>query len=357
MTLPGICPKIAIATGEDHAINDKPPLADDVALKLALEKEIGQEGAVQVLNWRDGAVSWESFDAIFVSSTWDIPDHPADFLNWIHRCSQGRERLINDRQVILDNITKSRYLQYLIDQFAQDAQPGVAITPSAFYAAEADPGNHIQTVNNVSLDHLIDALIKKDPLWDSRGIVIKPIISADGKQTFLYNRANARFDNMANPALLLDQQAAQQAFDQLTQNTSTRGVILQPYIEGVEKGEYSLVFFHDDFSHAIKKPGGFLQTIASKREPVADGPELKAMIGFGKTILQHMRTKYGVRSLTRTRIDLFKNAGDYFLCELECTEPNINLARFPQSEQQEILGRFAKAIHNRALELMGKYLV
>ncbi|WP_276481060.1 ATP-grasp domain-containing protein [Paraflavitalea pollutisoli] len=352
MSLTAKQPRIAIATGEDYALPGKDCWKDDRDLRKALLSIMGQEEGVDIINWRDENQPWERYDAIFVSSTWDIPHHPQAFFQWVDRCTTNRQRLINDSQLILDNVIKSCYLQFLMDRFQHEPLPNCSIIPCAFFGEKADPIYNVRAVNGKTLDQLIDDLTIVNPLWQAKGIVIKPVISADALSTYLYNTSGSEFPNIANPALLLDQPAAQQTFDRLTRQPQLRGIILQPYIDGVEQGEYSLVFFNDTFSHAIRKPGGFVQNSSKDRVPVTDPAELTDMIAFGKKALEHMADRYGSHALTRTRIDLFKDGDHYYLCELECTEPNTNLQRFDEPAQQEILKRYALAIYDQALVLM-----
>lgn len=352
MSLSAKQPRIAIATGEDYAWKGNRPWKDDVSLRDALLLLTGKEGTVDILNWRDGSQPWESYDAIFISSTWDIPHRPEAFFRWVDRCTTDRQRLINDSQLILDNIVKSCYLQFLLDRFAKEPMANGAIIPCAFYSETGNPMNNIRAVQGKTLDQLIDDLTMVNPIWKATGIVIKPVISADALSTYLYNNSSSHFPDIADPSVLLDQPAAQHIFDKLTRMQSTGGVILQPYIAGVEQCEYSLVFFNDAFSHAVRKPGGFVQTSSQGRVPVADGEELATMIRFGKRVLEHMADRYGSHALTRTRIDLFKDGDNYYLCELECTEPNTNLQRFPEEAQQLILERYARAVYDQAVALM-----
>lgn len=352
MSLTAKQPRIAIATGEEYALPGNDTWQDDRDLRKAILAIMKQEDGVDIINWRDQNKSWESYDAIFVSSTWDIPHHPEAFFQWVDRCTADRQRLINDSQLLLDNVIKSCYLQFLTDRFRQEPTPNCSIIPCAFYSETGDPICNVRAVHGKTLDQLIEDLTNVNPLWQAKGIVIKPIISADALSTYCYNTSGSDFPNIANPALLLDQPTAQRTFDRLTRMPQLRGTILQPYIAGVEQGEYSLVFFNDAFSHAVRKPGGFVQTSSKDRVPVTDNPDLSVMIDFGKKVLEHMADRYGSHALTRTRLDLFKDGDQYYLCELECTEPNTNLQRFPEKERTDILDRYAQAVYDQAVALM-----
>lgn len=115
-------PRIAIATEEKYSTAH---WEDDRKLAEALENK-GCE--VDILNWRDPH-AWTTYDAIFVSSTWDIPAHPDEFIAWIESCSADRHRLINDKDLLIANVIKSRYLHVLQKEFGDDTSVGHAITP------------------------------------------------------------------------------------------------------------------------------------------------------------------------------------------------------------------------------------
>jgi hypothetical protein len=340
-------PMIAIIT-ENKYSEPKNNWKDDVDLLQELIK-IGCKA--QIVSWRTGT-AWDQYDAIFVSSSWDIPAYPVEFLEWLETCSKDKARLINDKDVIVDNIIKSRYLSYLIQEIGDDIRSGHAITPSKFFSRQPDINNATIGIGNGSLDVIID-LIDQDPIWQGKSIVFKPVISADGAHTYIFHRGNGGINNVSSQDYLLSYEAAKEKVDALLDRVELGGLIVQPYISGVEDGEYSLVFFDGVYSHAIRKPNGFRQADHQSRVPLQREDLPAGMLDFCNQLLQTMIRKYGENTLTRVRIDLFQNEGRFVLCEMECTEPNTNLQRFSPIEQKQIISQYAKAIKSRACQLTG----
>ncbi|OJW01983.1 MAG: hypothetical protein BGO52_00430 [Sphingobacteriales bacterium 44-61] len=301
--------------------------------------------SAEIVNW-NGTNQWDQYDSIFVCSTWDIPKDPQKFLDWLDK----RERLINDKAVLIDNVIKSRYLSHLIQIIGEDYLKGNAITPSLFYSRKGNPVDNIKATGGSSLDDLLGER-DNSPLWQGKPVVIKPVISADGIDTCIYNRNNIPIQLMKDQQHLLQGPEAQQHFDRLLDRADLRGVILQPYLSGVEQGEYSLIFLAGKFSHAIQKPNGFRQDDSTKRVPVSLASLPTGMIDFCHLLLKVMSQKYRKGSLTRVRVDLFQQGDHFVLCELECTEPNMNLQRFSSKEQDSLFQEYASAIKNRTLEL------
>lgn len=227
------------------------------------------------------------------------------------------------------------------------------LPPSLFYARKADPANYTSAVDNRSLEDLLLELEKK-PGWAGKDIILKPIVSADGNHTYIYPRADKDLPFIGDPSSVLDTSRAQQAFDTILDYPGSKGLILQPYINGVEEGEYSLVYFNEDFSHAVHKPKGFKQAASNGRIPVEEKDLPAGMAGFAQKIIRHAMAVYGNKSLTRTRIDLWKGEKGWVLGELEATEPNTNLQRFKSAQYEAILARYAQAVYTRAIEFKKK---
>lgn len=326
--------KIAIASDHLNMPSGKNSFQDDQELK----EEIGLMGAyVEISDWRNTATDWNQFDAIFISSTWDIPAHGEAFIQWIRACNSDRNRVINDGQLIIDNVIKSRYLSRLIKHFGVQVPSGMAITPSYFIGKNESEEDQTNSIGNRSLKDILNELDATDPdNWRNRDIVVKPIVSADGNNTFLYKR--------------IEIETVEKSFQQLLTG-SVRGIILQPYIQAVEEGEYCLVFFNDRYSHAIQKQGGFKNHSIKERRFIPEIQLPENMVYFAKKIIHFMQESYHKNALTRTRIDFLYSNGQIILCELECTEPNTNLQSLPEQIKADVLKNYASAIFQEAVRL------
>lgn len=340
-------PFIAIATDSSYAAPLEPWIDDSM-----LRKELEELGArVNILDWQNKAVDWHTFDAIFVSSTWNIPAFPQAFLSWLNHCSEERKRLINDQQVLIDNVVKSRYLSYLAEKFGDTMNSKAAVTPSAYFAITANEQDATQAIGDQTLEEILMRLDGDESgNWKQQDIILKPIVSADGKDTFVYARTGRSLKAKDPGFILQDASEANQRMKNMLLDAD-RGIILQPYIQGVEQGEYSLVFLGDRFSHAIQKPGGFRQDsetarIAKSAEELPEG-----MIAFGEQLIRHMEARYGAGALTRTRVDLLLSGHGFLVCELECTEPNTNIQRLPSPQKEQAFKAYARAVYERACYL------
>jgi glutathione synthase/RimK-type ligase-like ATP-grasp enzyme len=160
------------------------------------------------LAWDDPAVRWDSFSPVLVSSTWDSVDRPGEYLAWV-RSVASRTTLVNPADVLAWNLDK-RYLRDL-------AAGGVPIVPTTW----VESGSAVA--------------------WpDAHEVVVKPAVSAGGRQTARYSAGDVDSAGSHVRALV----AAGQT------------VLIQPYLSEIDAaGEHDLIFIGGQFSHAvIKKP-------------------------------------------------------------------------------------------------------
>lgn len=326
--------KIAIAVKK--GLTSPTNATDDWLLKSALESHGIQ---VDVIDWQDDAINLTQYDAIVVTSTWNASSFPDEFLAWIDRCDEGRKRLINSAEILKLSLNKDQYLNLLLEQFGATDSPEGSITPSIFIK----PGD-----KRPSFTEQLTALKEADPVW-SHDIVIKPIISADGNNTYIFT------DNpillKKNPKMYRAFSQAEQCIHELLTPKGTRGIIIQPFIPAVEKsGEYQLVFIDEQFSHATVKPRGFKNndTVTRTTVPIDELPA--GMLAFAQNIMSFYFRNYP-DSITRTRLDFFAGDKGPILCEAEMVEPNTNIRRLASSEQNLVIEKYTTSIINHTLQL------
>jgi hypothetical protein len=197
-----------------------------------------------------------------------------------------------------------------------------------------------------------------DPDWAQANLVLKPIISADGVDTFVYNRMGRSIpiDAEKREAFVLETfTQADAVFQRLAADPKRGGVLVQPYMSGVEAGEYSLTFLGGSCTHAVRKPPLF-KGDGSARRRVVDRPDLPPrLIAFAEQVLGGMHDHFGADALSRVRIDLFDQDGEPVLCELECADPNTNIRLVAEQRgpaaAQAIFARYATVIADRAAVL------
>jgi glutathione synthase/RimK-type ligase-like ATP-grasp enzyme len=262
----------------DHFV--KPPLA-----------ELGW--SVVDVPWRHPDVQWDDFQAVIIRTPWDYHQSLPEFLQVIDRIDQSSARLFNSAAIIRWNVDK-QYLKSL-------QQRGLVTVPTHWIAS---PTEHdvIKAMNDFSVDE----------------IVIKPTIGAGARDTFRIKRNQPR---------LLDESLYH-----------GRTTMLQPFLSSVvERGEWSLFYFANQYSHTVLKtprPGDFRaqEEHGSHLQAVSPSTELIAIAN------QAMDAIFEPTLYARVDIVHLQN-GEPAIMELELIEPSLYFSYDDQAPK-----RFANAI-------------
>jgi hypothetical protein len=350
--------RIAIAAETEYTPHGRVgPWFDDQLLQGALAARGHQ---VDIISWEDTTLNPLCFDAIFVSSTWNSCVDPSAFTAWLDACEQdSQRRLINDRVVLDAGFVKYRYWHLL--ERALHSNPAIQmlgqLTPSRFYVDGAVVENG--GVEPLSGRRLADVLaeLDRDPQWAQASIVLKPVISADGIDTFVYNRHGYAIpiDEKKRAQFVLGSaEDADATFVRLARDRGRHGVLLQPYMDGVEAGEYSLTILGRSCTHAIQKPKLFKGDGSSRRQVVALDRLPGSMLPFAEKLVEWLDGHFGAGAVSRARADLFNQHGTPVLCELECVAPNTNIwvvAHHNASLADSIVQEYANVIEQRTAVL------
>jgi len=322
------------------------PWFDD---QLLADELVARSVQVDLIDWRSPDFQPERYDAIYVSSTWNLRQDPDGFLDWLVRCEgDGQPRLINDARVLREGVVKSVYLSALADYFGEEDRPEGSITPSRFFNLGGDTGHNTQRVAGLSLSDIVDQLDGLE-IWRGKNFVLKPIVSADGHDTYIVARSDS--PSVTRPEHVLDMVQAEGAFQTIVQAAGGYGAILQCYQPGIEAGEYSLVFLGGAFSHGILKPPGFRSSDTSQRRPVRRADLPPGVLSFAEAVMGWAVTRYGAGAVTRARVDLINGKCGPVLCELECVEPNTNLRSVDETARASIISVYADVLLARMAEL------
>lgn len=329
------------------------PWFDDQLLLDALQAT-GHQAAI--IDWEDPGVDLVGFDAIFVSTTWNTSADPAKYVRWLDACeADGRRRLINDRAVLEAGLIKTRYWRTLADGLARSPALRAMgrLTPTGFYIEGDAAYDGAEPLAGRSLADVL-AHLDGDPEWAAANLVIKPVVSADGIDTFVYNRRglDIPIDADKRAQFVLDTaDRAETEFARLAASRARGGVVLQPYMTGVEAGEHSLTLLGRACVHAVRKPKLFKGDGSRRREAVALDALPAGMRDFAEGLVASLDDQMGKGSVSRARVDLFDQDGEPVLCELECGAPNTNLRllheRDPEAAKQ-VGKRYAEVIAARA---------
>lgn len=269
----------------------RPDLAEDDRLAAA---EITRRGAtVEATVWDDPGVDWSGFDRIVLRSCWDYHLRLPEFLGWLGGLERAGAPVWNPPAVVRGNTDKG----YLVDL----AAAGVPVVPTVRVERRADLAS----------------------LLDERGwtdAVVKPAVSASA---FLTRRVRRE-----------DAAVAQVDFDHLL---TLSAALVQPFLPEVQSGgEWSLLFFAGEFSHAVlKRPrtGDFRVQAEHGGSSLAQepAPELMAQ---ARVVLDHIPGPW-----LYARVDGIEAGGTFLLMELELIEPSLFLDRDPEAP-----ARFATAV-------------
>jgi hypothetical protein len=245
--------------------------------------------------WDDPDVVWNTYDAVIVRSCWDYHLRPSVFSAWIAALEKLQIPLWNPASILQWNLHKS----YLRDLHAR----GVAIPPTCWL----DRGSQAE-LGTLFADHG----------WEE--VVIKPAISATAYQTWRTTRAQIQRDRPRFAASL-------QLADMLVQQ------FMEPI---VTDGEWSFMFFHKRYSHAVlkkAKAGDFRvqDDFGGTVEAVSPG---RGLIEQAEQIVNSIAAP-----LLFARVDGIERDGQLVLMELELIEPFLFLESDPHA-----IERFARAI-------------
>jgi len=251
-------------------------VCDDTLAMAALEA-VGWD--VDTRSWRAVGVDWGRYAAVVIRSTWDYQQHPADFLAALEAIDASGTRLLNGLATVRWNCSK-RYLAEL-----QDC--GIPIVPSA-WPDGLDAGR-------------LDACFDR---FDTRRLVVKPLVGANGMDTFRLDRGDAL------------------AMASAVARFGTGACVVQPFMPAiVDEGEYSLFFFDNEYSHAVLKtpaPADFRvqEEHGGRIVPVEPEPLL---VRRARDVLDAVGGR-----LLYARVDCVRTAdGDLALMELELIEPSL----------------------------------
>jgi glutathione synthase/RimK-type ligase-like ATP-grasp enzyme len=271
-------------------------LADLNAEDKLLAAQLEQLGfASRPIVWDDPEQRLDNISAVIVRSCWDYQFRPEQFLMWAEKIRASGVQLFNPVATLRWNHDK-RYLREL-------ASLGVPVPETAWF----EPGT------SAALPHVMEN-------YGWKKSVLKPAISATAWNTFLVTQDSSS--------------SLQTKFNEML---AAGAVMLQRFIETITTaGEWSFIFFGDQFSHAIlKRPqsGDFrVQTEFGGTVDHNIAPP-RALIEEARTILNHVSVQW-----LYARVDAIDVAGHLCLIEVELIEPALFL------HSSQTAAKFASAI-------------
>jgi hypothetical protein len=243
--------------------------------------------------WDDERVDWKLFDAIVVRSPWDYSIRFDRFRAWLSTIETLGIPVHNPIDLLRWNYHKF---------YLRDLRERGFLIPDTLFIPKGSRPSLKQIMNGRS--------------W--KAMILKPAVSAAARNTH-------RLDLEPHPQALLDELSAD------------RDVLLQEFREEIRtQGEWSFIFFWNEFSHSvIKRPGngdfrvqtyygGSLQGAGVSDDLIAQAGAVVRSIG---------------RPVLYARVDALDLKGRLCVMELEAFEPSLYLGA-----HQEAPRRFAGAL-------------
>lgn len=287
-SLASVIERLAWVTARDARGRD-----DDEPLAVPAFRHRGLH--VDVVDWDDPDVPWASYDRAVLRSTWDYPQRLDEFLAWLDSVAEVVD-VVNPVPMIQWNIDK----HYLGDL----AAAGVPVIPTTF--VECDGAASFP---------------------DGR-FVVKPAVGAGSRDVASYGR---------------DQHGPAAAHVTRLQDRG-ESVLIQPLVDSVAAaGEWPLVFFGGEYSHAANKrvalpdAGTVDDLFVAERNSahIATSDQ----IGTARAAIDVVVRRFGVPAYAR--VDLVRAGPDgHQVLEVELVEPSLFL---PHAEADAVT-RLVEAI-------------
>jgi glutathione synthase/RimK-type ligase-like ATP-grasp enzyme len=266
------------------------PLDEDMPPLVAAFAAAGARA--EIADWDDDTVEWGRFDLALLRSAWDYTERLPQFLAWVEQTA-ARTLLLNPPAVVRWNSDK-HYLRDL-------AERGVPVVPTTFVDTGTEPGA------------VLDAFLTRHRCPE---LVAKPAVGAGSRDARRHART-ARDEILAHLRPLL---------------AAGRSVMLQPYLEGVDRdGETALVFIAGRFSHAIRK-GPLLPAGAPSTAALFAPEEITLRVPGGDelAVAERAVTQLPFGELLYARVDLIRDSsGQPRVLELELAEPSLFFYHVP----------------------------
>lgn len=255
--------------------------------------------------WDDPDIEWNNFDGVVIRSTWNYHKHHQAFRDWLAELKAVNLRVWNPHEIILWNSDKI-YLSQLEDA-------GAKIVPTEWISRCSH--------EEVYLEEILE---RND--WERA--VLKPRISASAHGVSVLSIEN----RVENEQKFLEMRRA-------------RDLMLQPVVEEIRNGEWSIMFFDDEYSHSVLKypevDNIYVQKELGGTWKVAD-PSSQLIEQARKSIDAAHEVTGVSEPFLYTRVDGVEVKGELQLMELELIEPELFFSGVP-----EAVIRFAEAIAKR----------
>lgn len=251
---------------------------EDLYLKNYLNHELVD---AEIVCWEDNTIEWKSFDALIIRSIWGFQYELNSFFKWLAMIEKENVLILNPISVMKDNFDKEKQFSIL----------------------DAYQIPHIDTIFFKNNQNLLEQIqyIKKQSFPNEHKLVLKPIISESGEDTYLLENV----ENLNN-------------LEMVEKKRNIENWMLQPFIETVDEGEYSLCYIEGKFVNAILR---YVPLFTAKNQVLSlEYQELDPLlIQLAENVIKIKEYK----GYMYIRIDIVKHHGTYKIMEVELLDPSL----------------------------------
>lgn len=271
-------------------------ITEDLLLKQEL---MNNNINAEIISWEDMTIDYSKFDCLILRSAWGYQDKYLEFKEWLQMIKNKNILLLNYPEIIMNNIQKNKQFNILMK-------------------------NNIPFIHT-SFVYTEDDLLERLDL--NRLTVIKPIISGSGKNTYLINQNDP--SNLRNIINGLNHIFIQ----------NDNGIMIQPYFNGIENGEYACIFIDGINTHnMLRFPGVF----SDKKRPIY----LSSVPDCVKKIANDVSRLEEFSGYLYMRVDIVLQDGNPIIMEVELAEPDL-LFKYIQNER----------VRDQGIKLLSKSIV
>lgn len=251
-------------------------------------------GGIQVdpVPWTE-AGELGQYDLVLPLVVWGYHERPAEWFAFLDRMDREQPAMVNPPELLRWNSDK----QYL----AELGERGIATVPT------------------LAAEELGDAdLAEARERFGTAQLIVKPPISGSAFRTFRIG-----------------------ADDPLPECVRGERMVIQPFIQAIADGEYSLILFDGALSHCVvKRP----QEGEFRVQPQFGGLTERCATPAGADELAHAALAAAPAPATYARVDIIRDdVGELAIMELELIEPALFLHLVPEAN-----ATFAEAIRSAA---------
>lgn len=274
---------------------------DKICEDLLLQKELIKNGInAEIISWQNKDINYGKYNCLILRSVWGYQDYYEQFKEWLLFVKANNIIIFNDVNIILDNIKKDIQFEIL-------KKYNIPCIPT--------------TIIKESLDW------NKLNLYGQR-IVIKPIISGSGNNTYRFDLTEETNENIIKKYKTILQQ-------------SDNGLMIQPFVSGINKGEYSCVFIDGINTHNMLRFPGVL----------GEKKRAQYLTTVPESVLE-LATKVSnipeFSGYLYARIDIVLEKNKPYIMEVELTEPDLLIKYISDEEiQGQILNKLVKKVERR----------